>query len=108
MSACTYTTTECRWTSVSLSLPPTRDAATPPRRCEVWWGTCSPHRERISAECDARNLRSARLLARVGFHQEGRRRANTWIKGEWTDDLLFGLLANEWRTSPPYHEPMPR
>jgi RimJ/RimL family protein N-acetyltransferase len=54
---------------------------------------------RISAECDARNARSARLLARVGFRHEGCRRANTWIKGEWTDDLLFGLLANEWRTS---------
>jgi RimJ/RimL family protein N-acetyltransferase len=55
---------------------------------------------RISAECDARNVRSARLLARVGFQEEGRRRANTWIRGEWTDDLLFGLLADEWRSSP--------
>jgi aminoglycoside 6'-N-acetyltransferase len=54
---------------------------------------------RVSAECDARNLRSAQLLTRVGFQREGRRRANTWIKGEWTDDLLFGLLADEWRAS---------
>jgi aminoglycoside 6'-N-acetyltransferase len=54
---------------------------------------------RVSAECDARNLRSARLLARVGFRHEGCRRAHTWIKGEWTDDLLFGLLADQWRTS---------
>jgi len=23
-------------------------------------------------------------------------RSHTWIKGEWTDDLLFGLLADEW------------
>jgi aminoglycoside 6'-N-acetyltransferase len=52
---------------------------------------------RVSAECDARNLRSARLLDRVGFLPEGRRPANTWIKGEWTDDLLFGLLAERWR-----------
>ncbi|MEY9962622.1 RimJ/RimL family protein N-acetyltransferase [Streptacidiphilus sp. MAP12-16] len=52
---------------------------------------------RLSAECDARNLDSARLLERVGFQQEGRRPANTWIKGEWTDDLLFGLLAERWR-----------
>jgi aminoglycoside 6'-N-acetyltransferase len=50
---------------------------------------------RISAECDARNLRSARLLQRLGFQYEGRRRAHTWIKGEWTDDLLFGLLAED-------------
>jgi RimJ/RimL family protein N-acetyltransferase len=56
---------------------------------------------RVSAECDARNVRSARLLERVGFRREGRRAANTWIKGEWTDDLLFGLLARHWQTPPP-------
>jgi len=48
---------------------------------------------RVSAECDARNERSARLLERLGFHREGLRVRNTWIKGEWTDDLLFGRLA---------------
>jgi RimJ/RimL family protein N-acetyltransferase len=48
---------------------------------------------RVSAECDARNERSAKLLARLGFRQEGLRVQHTWIKGEWTDDLLFGLLA---------------
>jgi RimJ/RimL family protein N-acetyltransferase len=51
---------------------------------------------RVSAECDARNLASARLLKRVGFVEEGCRRSATWIKGEWTDDLVFGLLADEW------------
>lgn len=50
---------------------------------------------RVSAECDARNARSARLLERVGFRREGLRRQHTWAKGEWTDDLLFGLLASE-------------
>ncbi|GAB3884857.1 GNAT family protein [Kibdelosporangium lantanae] len=51
---------------------------------------------RISAECDARNLASARLLTRVGFRQEGLLRAHTWIRGEWTDDLVFGLLAADY------------
>jgi aminoglycoside 6'-N-acetyltransferase len=54
--------------------------------------------QRVSAECDARNERSARLLERVGFRPEGRRARNTWIKGEWTDDLLFGLLADDWKS----------
>ncbi|WP_447006175.1 GNAT family N-acetyltransferase [Saccharothrix isguenensis] len=54
---------------------------------------------RVSAECDARNERSARLLARLGFRQEGHRVRSTWAKGEWTDDLLFGLLATEWRAA---------
>lgn len=51
---------------------------------------------RVSAECDARNTASARLLERLGFRREGCRRQHTWIKGEWTDDLLFGLLAEDW------------
>jgi RimJ/RimL family protein N-acetyltransferase len=51
---------------------------------------------RVSAECDARNLGSAALLNRVGFRREGCRRAHTWLKGEWTDDLVFGLLASDW------------
>jgi len=53
---------------------------------------------RVSAECDARNERSAKLLTRLGFRQEGHRIEHTWIKGEWTDDLLFGLLAKDFRT----------
>lgn len=51
---------------------------------------------RLAAECDARNAASARLLERVGFRREGLRRQHTWIKGEWTDDLLYGLLATEY------------
>ena len=53
---------------------------------------------RVSAECDARNERSAALLARLGFRREGHRVQHTWIKGEWTDDLLFGLLARDFTT----------
>lgn len=52
---------------------------------------------KVSAECDARNEASARLLERVGFRREGHRVQHTWFKGEWTDDLLFGLLAKDWR-----------
>ncbi|HEY4018104.1 MAG TPA: GNAT family protein [Pseudonocardiaceae bacterium] len=50
-----------------------------------------------AAQALRRVLRSARLLDRLGFRREGHRVANTWIKGEWTDDLLFGLLAKDWR-----------
>ncbi len=50
---------------------------------------------KVSAECDARNTASAGLLERVGFTREGCRRSHTWIKGEWTDDLLYGLLATD-------------
>jgi RimJ/RimL family protein N-acetyltransferase len=55
------------------------------------------HKHRVSATCDARNTASARLLERVGMQREGHLRESTWAKGEWTDDLLFGMLDREWR-----------
>ncbi|APU15022.1 MULTISPECIES: GNAT family N-acetyltransferase [Actinoalloteichus] len=54
---------------------------------------------RVSAECDPRNDASVRLLDRLGFRREGLRRANTWLRGEWADDLLFGLLAADYRAA---------
>jgi RimJ/RimL family protein N-acetyltransferase len=51
---------------------------------------------KVTGECDARNTASAGLMERLGFTLEGRLREQTFIKGEWTDDLLFGLLAPEW------------
>ena len=61
---------------------------------------------RVSAECDARNTASARLLERVGFTREGLRLSNTWFKGEWTDDLLYGLLRDDYLTQQqPTREP---
>ncbi|RZT20227.1 aminoglycoside 6'-N-acetyltransferase [Kribbella sp. VKM Ac-2569] len=56
---------------------------------------------RVSAECDARNTASARLLERVGFTREGERPANTWFKGEWTDDWLYGLLRDDYLSRQP-------
>jgi RimJ/RimL family protein N-acetyltransferase len=51
---------------------------------------------KVTGECDARNTASAGLLERLGFTREGLLRQQTFLKGEWTDDLLYGLLAAEW------------
>jgi RimJ/RimL family protein N-acetyltransferase len=51
---------------------------------------------KVTAECDARNTASAALMERVGFTREGHLRQQTFVKGEWTDDLIYGLLAPEW------------
>ncbi|MEU4219667.1 GNAT family protein [Actinoplanes sp. NPDC026623] len=51
---------------------------------------------KVSAECDARNVASARVLERLGFTREGLLRGHTWIKGEWTDDLIYGLLEEDY------------
>ncbi|QNM96044.1 GNAT family N-acetyltransferase [Chitinimonas koreensis] len=66
------------------------------------FGSCGLHR--VHASCDPANLASARLLRRVGMRQEGHLRQSLWFKGGWADDLVFGLLAEEWkaaRRSPP-------
>jgi RimJ/RimL family protein N-acetyltransferase len=52
---------------------------------------------KVTGECDARNTASAALMERLGFRREGLLRQQTFIKGEWTDDLLYGLLAGERR-----------
>lgn len=52
---------------------------------------------RVVAQLDARNERSARLCERVGLRREGHLRADWWSKGEWTDTLVYGMLAREWQ-----------
>jgi len=55
-------------------------------------------KHRITAYCDARNAASAALLERLGMRREGHLRESTWAKGEWTDDLVYGLLRDEWQS----------
>lgn len=54
-------------------------------------------KHRVTAYCDPRNAASAALLERLGMRREGHLRESTWAKGEWTDDLVYGLLHDEWQ-----------
>lgn len=54
---------------------------------------------RVRAECDTRNVASLRLLERLGFRREGHLRSSTWSEGEWCDDYLYALLADDWSRS---------
>lgn len=51
---------------------------------------------RIIGRLDARNTGSANLLRRLGLRQEAHFVRNEFIKGEWTDELVFAMLADEW------------
>ena len=51
---------------------------------------------RIEGQCDARNLASARVMARVGMRREGHFIENEFVKGEWTDAFVYAMLADEW------------
>ncbi|GGU67002.1 N-acetyltransferase [Streptomyces albospinus] len=52
---------------------------------------------RIQAELDGRNTASAKLLERLGMRREGHLRENEFLDGEWTDEVVYAMLAREWR-----------
>lgn len=54
---------------------------------------------RLSATADPRNLPSLKLLGRLGFRREAYFVKSLWFKGEWADDVVYGLLAEEFGKS---------
>lgn len=51
---------------------------------------------RIIGRCDGRNAASARVLDKLGMRREAHFRENELVKGEWTDELVYALLADEY------------
>jgi RimJ/RimL family protein N-acetyltransferase len=51
---------------------------------------------RIVARLDPRNVPSARVLERLGMRPEAHFVRNEYSKGEWTDELVYAMLADEW------------
>jgi RimJ/RimL family protein N-acetyltransferase len=62
---------------------------------EYLFGTAQKHR--VFASVDPRNEASVALLKRVGMRQEAHFRNSLWFKGEWVDDMVFGVLGSEWK-----------
>ena len=54
---------------------------------------------RVAARLDARNAASARLLTRLGMRHEAELRENELVKGEWTDESVYAITEQEWRTA---------
>ncbi len=52
---------------------------------------------RVTARVDLRNTPSARLARRLGMREEAHLRENECFKGEWSDELDFAILEQEWR-----------
>lgn len=55
---------------------------------------------RIEANCLRRNVRSARVLQKLGATPEGCLRERVCQSGQYEDLVMFGLLAREWRGPP--------
>jgi RimJ/RimL family protein N-acetyltransferase len=52
---------------------------------------------RIEGRIDARNTASAKVLERLGMRREAHFVQNEFVKGEWADEVVYAVLAGEWR-----------
>ena len=73
--------------------------ATEAGRAMVAFGFAELWLHRIWARCVAENVASYRVLEKVGMRREGRLREEEWLRGQWWDALVYGILDYEWRSS---------
>ena len=50
---------------------------------------------RIVGRIDARNDASAKVLERAGMRREAHLRENEFVKGEWTDEVIYAVVAGD-------------
>lgn len=53
---------------------------------------------RLQVETLADNAAMINAANRAGFVQEATLRRSAWVNGEFADEVILGLLADEWRT----------
>ncbi len=51
---------------------------------------------RIIGRADARNTASTGLMSRLGLRKEAHFVRNELVKGEWADEVVYAMLAEEW------------
>ena len=51
---------------------------------------------RIFARCDPRNTASFRVMERVGMRREAHFRGHIQVKGAWSEEYIYAVLAEEW------------
>jgi RimJ/RimL family protein N-acetyltransferase len=61
------------------------------------WGFNEFGLHRIHARCHGRNEASARLMTRLGMRREAHHVESYVFRGERADELVFAILAEEWR-----------
>lgn len=64
----------------------------------VGYGFAQRGLHRLQLETFAHNPAMRRCAEAVGFTEEGRLRESGWAGGRFGDDVVYGLLASEWRT----------
>lgn len=54
------------------------------------------NKHRIIASIDPNNLKSVKLLERMGFRKEAHFVESLFIHGKWVDDVIYALLEKDW------------
>jgi len=54
-------------------------------------------KHRVFASVDPNNHASIRLLERMKMRKEAHFVASIWIKDHWADDVIYAILAEEWK-----------
>jgi RimJ/RimL family protein N-acetyltransferase len=54
---------------------------------------------KVYATADGRNIGSIRVMQKVGMQEEARLRQHRFYRGEYADQVQYGILASEWRAA---------
>lgn len=60
---------------------------------------CTLGLNKVEGEAFSWNTRALKLYAALGFKMEGRKRKSLWQEGGFRDEVVLGLLAEEWHES---------
>ena len=74
--------------------------ATEAVRAAVGYGFTDAHLHRVQAGVMPRNVRSIRVLEKVGFRFEGTSARYLQINGVWEDHNMYAITVEEWPPSP--------
>lgn len=55
------------------------------------------NKHRIYGSIDKDNIASLAMMESLGFRKEAHFKKSYFFKGEWVDDVIYGLLQEEWR-----------
>jgi RimJ/RimL family protein N-acetyltransferase len=69
----------------------------------LWLGFANLGLHRIIGRLDARNTGSARVLEKLGMRREAHFVHDEVFKGEWSDQLVYAILDEEWKARPELH-----
>lgn len=53
-------------------------------------------KHRVIASVDPGNVKSLKLLEKLGFRKEAHFKKSIFLHGKWVDDVIFAMLKEEW------------